>query len=160
MSAATAPRLAAKGDLWSGVVLAALGGFVISEARQWEYMTAEGPGPGFFPLWYGIAMVLLSLVLIVSALRQPRPAAGHAATDWAGIARALLCWGAFTLSVLLLKWLGLLLSLALLTLFIASVMYGKPLRVGLATAAGNVAGFYLVFQLALGVELPVGLLGF
>jgi hypothetical protein len=61
---------------------------------------------------------------------------------------------------LLLKWLGLLLSLALLTLFIVSVMYGKPLRVGLATAAGNVAGFYLVFQLALGVELPVGLLGF
>ncbi|MBM3373904.1 MAG: tripartite tricarboxylate transporter TctB family protein [Betaproteobacteria bacterium] len=160
MSAASGQRVVARGDLWSGAALAALGGFVINEARQWEYLTAEGPGPGFFPLWYGIAMVLLSLVLIISALRRTPPAAGHAATDWAGIGRALLCWAAFALSALLLKWLGLLLSLALLTVFIAKVMYGKPMKIALATAAGNVAGFYLVFQLALGVELPVGLLGF
>ena len=160
MSGVSGQRRLANGDLWSGAALAALGGFVFSEARQWEYMTAEGPGPGFFPLWYGIAMVLLSLVLIIGALRRTPPAAGHAQTDWSGIGRALLCWGVFALSVLLLKWLGLLLSLALLTLFIARVMYGKPLKVALATAAGNVAGFYLVFHMALGVELPVGLLGF
>ncbi len=160
MSGASGRHRLANGDLWSGAALAALGGFVINEARQWEYMTVEGPGPGFFPLWYGIAMVLLSLVLVVSALRRSRPAAGHTGTDWPGIGRALLCWAAFTLSVLLLKWLGLILSLALLTLFIAKVMYGKPLKVALATAVGNVAGFYLVFHLALGVELPVGLLGF
>jgi putative tricarboxylic transport membrane protein len=160
MSTASGQGLLAKGDLWSGATLAALGGFVISEARQWEYMTAEGPGPGFFPLCYGIAMVVLSLLLIVSTLRRPPVAAGHAKTDWAGIGRALLCWAAFALSVLLLKWLGLLLSLALLTLFIAKVMYGKPLMISLATAAGNAGGFYLVFHIALGVELPVGLLGF
>ena len=46
-------------DLWSGLVLAALGVFIIVEARQWEFMGPDGPGPGFFPLGYGIAMVAL-----------------------------------------------------------------------------------------------------
>lgn len=156
---------AVKGDLWSGAVLVALGVFVINEARNWEYMGSEGPGPGFFPLWYGIAMVVLSLFLVATAVRRllkPKGTGsqGAAATDWAGIGRALGCWAVFAASVALLKVLGFLLALALLTVFIAWVMYGKPLKIALAAAVGNMAGFYLVFPLALSVELPVGMLGF
>jgi hypothetical protein len=50
--------------------------------------------------------------------------------------------------------------LALLTLFIVGVMYGKPLKIACAAAAGTTVGFYLVFTLALNVGLPVGPLGF
>ena len=52
------------GDLVSGAVLAALGIFVVMEARHWDYLAPEGPGPGFFPMWYGIVMLLLSLALV------------------------------------------------------------------------------------------------
>ena len=38
----------------------------------------DGPGPGFFPSWYGVAMVVLSLALIVSRLRS---AHGQATAD-------------------------------------------------------------------------------
>ena len=52
-----------RGDFWSGLALAALGAWIVREARGWPYMTEEGPGPGFFPVWYGSLMVVLSLPL-------------------------------------------------------------------------------------------------
>jgi putative tricarboxylic transport membrane protein len=145
------------GDVISGAALAALGVYIILEARGWNYFSEEGPGPGFFPMWYGIAMVVLSLLL---ALRSAaRPPAGKP-VDWQGVFRALMSWGAFAVSVALLKPLGFLLSLALLTLFVVAVMYGRPLKIALAAAVGNAVGFYLLFVLALKLSLPVGPLGF
>jgi putative tricarboxylic transport membrane protein len=145
------------GDVLSGLVLVALGVYVIIEARGWNYMSEEGPGPGFFPLWYGIAMVVLSLALV---LRSATGAATGKPVDWAGVGRALLAWAAFAACVALFQPLGFLLSLALLTLFVMTVMYGRPLKIAVAAAVGNAAGFYLVFVLALGLSLPVGPLGF
>lgn len=149
-----------KGDVVSGAVLAALGVYIVSEAWRWDYSTAEGPGPGFFPLWYGIAMVLLSLVLVLCTVVSAAPSKDSAATDWRGIGRALTVWAAFAVCVALMKPLGFLIALALLTLFVVAVMYGRPLKIALAVAAGNVAGFYLIFGLALQLDLPAGLLGF
>lgn len=146
-----------KGDVVSGAVLAALGVYIISEASRWDYSTAEGPGPGFFPMWYGIAMVVLSLVLV---LRTASSAPAGKTTDWGGIGRALTVWAAFAAAIALMKFIGFLTALALLTLFVVAVMYGRPLKVALAAAIGNAAGFYLVFGLALQLELPAGPLGF
>ena len=148
-----------KGDVVSGAVLAALGVYIINAARQWTYSSVEGPGPGFFPLWYGIAMVALSLALNATSVMRPAPGAGKS-VDWRGIGRALLVWAVFAGSIALLKPLGFLIVLALLTLFVVAVMYGKPLATACAAAAGNALGFYLVFPLALNVSLPVGVLGF
>ncbi len=145
------------GDVLSGAALAALGVYVIIEARGWNYMSEEGPGPGFFPLWYGIAMLLLSLVLVLNSAM--RPAAGST-VDWGATGRALLAWAGFAASVVLMNMLGFLLALALLTLFVVAVMYGRPLKIAVAAAVGNAAGFFLVFVLALGLSLPVGPLGF
>jgi len=95
-----------KGDVVSGAVLAALGVYIISEARQWNYVGPEGPGPGFFPMWYGIAMVVLSLWLVV--VSAVRPAVAGAKVDWKGVGRAMLVWAVFALCTALLKLLGLL----------------------------------------------------
>lgn len=146
-----------KGDVVSGAVLAALGVYIVSEAWRWDYSTAEGPGPGFFPLWYGIAMVVLSLVL---AVRSGLSVTAGKPVDWAGIGRALMVWAVFAVCVALMKPLGFLVALALLTLFVVTVMYGQSLKVALAVAVGNAAGFYLIFGLALQLSLPAGLLGF
>ncbi len=148
-----------QGDFVSGAVLTALGGYIISEALHWTYSGPEGPGPGFFPLWYGMAMVVLSLALMLGCVLRGRRRDSKK-TDWKGVGRALMTWVAFAGSIALLKILGFLLSLALLTLFIVWVMYGKPLRIALMAAIGSAAGFYLVFALALNISLPAGMLGF
>jgi putative tricarboxylic transport membrane protein len=146
------------GDLWSGVALAALGVYIIFQARQWDYLTPEGPGPGFFPLWYGVAMLVLAAALIVSNLR--RRSAGRTTLDWTRLGRALSTWLALAVSVALFKPLGFMISFALLTFFIVAVMYRRPVKVAAGVAAASAAGFYLVFRLALDVPLPVGVLGF
>lgn len=147
------------GDLISGALLAGLGIFIVLEARRWDYLAPDGPGPGFFPMWYGIAMVALALVLVAGSLKQ-RATAGGGPVNWPEVGRALFAWAALTACLALLKVLGFALSLALLTLFIVSVMYRRPLLHGIVAGILTSAGFYLVFPLALNVELPVGVLGF
>jgi len=151
-------RTRKSGDLWSGLALAALGLYIVIQARQWEYLGPEGPGPGFFPLWYGVAMFGLSALLIVSNLRR-RSARGNT-IDWVKVGRALSTWFALAVSVALFKPLGFVISFALLTYFIVAVMYRRPLATAALVAVASAAGFYLVFDRALSVPLPVGFLGF
>lgn len=147
------------GDLVSSALLAGLGAFIIVEARRWDYMAPDGPGPGFFPMWYGIAMVALALGLLVVSLRGRAGTSGEP-VKWREVGRALYAWAALTACLALLKVLGFMVSLALLTLFIVSVMYRRPLIHGIAAGVLTSAGFYLLFPLALKVELPVGVFGF
>jgi len=141
---------AGNADLWSGLALAALGGYIIVQASGWEYLGSDGPGPGFFPLWYGIAMAALSLALVLASALRSEPEA----VDWRGAGRALALWLAFALAVASLKLVGFLASFAAFTFFMVAVMYRRPLKVAAAVAAASAAVFYLVFPLALGVNLP------
>jgi len=145
------------GDLWSGIALALLGVYIVALAWRWDYMGPDGPGPGFFPLWYGLAILVLSLLLVASHLR--RAPLRDKPLDQRRIARALAVWLALAVSVSLFGMLGFVLSLALLTYFVAAVMYRKPAWTAATVAAATAAGFYLVFDLALGLGLPSGVLG-
>ena len=40
---------AAKADFWSGLALGGLGAYIIVQASRWEYLGADGPGPGLLP---------------------------------------------------------------------------------------------------------------
>jgi len=132
-------------DFWSGLALAALGGYIVYTARGWEYLGQDGPGPGFFPLWYGIVMLVLSAILVLT---------GKSEASWKGAGRAFAAWAAFAVSVALIKLLGFLIAFAALTFFIVTVMYRRPPVTAALVAAGVAAGFYVVFPLALGVALP------
>jgi putative tricarboxylic transport membrane protein len=145
-------------DVISGAVLAALGVFIVLSARQWDYHSPDGPGPGFFPMWYGIAMIALALLLMYTAFT--RPSVAGAPPVWHEIGHALAVWAAFAVSVALLKVLGFMIAFGLLSLFVVVAIYRRPIGVGLAVAVGNSLVFYLLFPLALNVSLPVGFLGF
>jgi putative tricarboxylic transport membrane protein len=145
-------------DFWSGLALAALGAYIIAEAARWEYLGQDGPGPGFFPLWYGIAMAALSLALVVSSvLRGP---GAEERIDWAKARRALAAWLALAASVAALELLGFVTAFAVLTFFLVAVMYRRPLAAAATVALASAAAFYLLFGLALGLRLPAGVLGF
>lgn len=133
-------------DFWSGLALAVLGGYIVAEARGWEYMTAEGPGPGFFPLWFGIAMLALSLYLMAFPT--------DTRVQWRGTGRAALTWAAFALSVAAFKLAGFVVGFAAFTFFMVAFMYRRSAWTAAAVALVMAGGFYLVFPLALGVALP------
>jgi len=133
-------------DFWSGLALAALGAYVVVAARGWDYLTEDGPGPGFFPLWYGVAILVLSLVLVA------RP--GEAHIDWRRAGRALAVWAALAVSVAAMKIVGFVAAFTLLTFFVVAVMYRRSALLAAVVALGIAGGFYLVFPLALGVALP------
>jgi len=143
-----------RGDFVSGLALAALGAFVVQQAFGWEYMTPDGPGAGFFPRWYGIAMIALSLTLVVRSLRNG--AAPVVKASDASHGRALACWAAHVGCLLLSKVLGFLASFALLCWFVSTMLFAQRQRTAIPFALGSAAVFWLVFDVALGVALPRG----
>jgi putative tricarboxylic transport membrane protein len=151
------PRKFGTADFYSGLALAALAAYIILRARQWEYLGPDGPGPGFFPLWYGIAMAALSGVLVVSSMWREKDTGR---VEWQKIGRALAVWLALAVSVAALKPLGFVASFAALTFFIVACMYRRPLALAAAVAAASATALHVLFPLALGVPLPAGVLGF
>jgi putative tricarboxylic transport membrane protein len=143
------------GDFWSGLALAALGTYILVTAHRWDYMTEEGPGAGFFPMWYGGAMVALSLLLTLGAILKPSK---RAEVRWRDVSRAMAAWAAFVACVALMPVLGFVISFALLAAFVVKVMCGEKLGTALAVAVAGSAGFYLVFEVALELSLPHGIL--
>ena len=135
-------------DFWSGLALAGLGAYIVFEASRWEYIGNDGPGPGFFPLWYGIAMLVLSLALMTSGFKS------NEAIDWTGAGRAFATWGALVAAIAALKYVGFLVSFAAFTFFVAMVMYRRRAGVAVGAAVAAAAVFYVIFPLALGVKLP------
>ena len=133
-------------DFWSGLALAALGAYVVAQARGWDYLTDDGPGPGFFPLWYGMGILACSAWLVVFG-KQP-------SADWRGAGRALATWAAVALSVAVVNFVGFAISFGALAFFIVFVMYRKSPAVAALVALCVVGGFYFVFPFALGVALP------
>jgi putative tricarboxylic transport membrane protein len=137
-------------DFGSGLALGGLGAYIIVVASGWEYLGQDGPGPGFFPLWYGIVMVALSAILMGTSLFSK----DSDTIDWSGARSAFTTWAAFVVMVAALKLVGFVIGFAALTFFIVLVMYRQPLKVAAFTAIGVSAAFYVVFPLALGVQLP------
>ena len=149
------PGFAWRGDFWSGLVLAGLGAYILSEASRWIYMGEDGPGPGFFPMWYGGAMLVLSLLLVAGTVLK-RAAPGKV-PSMPELRRALTCWAAFAVCVALMKVVGFMVAFAALTWFIVSIMARQSQKVAIPIAVGGAVLFYLLFDLALEVSLPTGI---
>jgi putative tricarboxylic transport membrane protein len=146
-----------KGDFWAGLVLAALGAYIVNESLGWVYLGEDGPGAGFFPRWYGIAMVVLSLLMVAGAVLKQDPAAGKGSIDWREIRRALTCWLALVVCVALLKLIGFFLAFSLLGWFLIAIMFRQPQKIALSVSIGGALGFYLLFAWGLDLSLPSGL---
>lgn len=149
-----------KSELIAALALVALGAFIVSYAHGWGYMTKDGPGPGFFPLWSGIGIIALAAGLVVAQLFKARAGVSPARTDWADSGRVLLGWVALLVSIALLKPLGFIASFLLLVLFLVVVVFRRPIITALAVGIGASAGFWLVFVKLLNVQLPAGPWGF
>ena len=146
------------GDVISGAILSALGTFIIIQSAIWPYYSPDGPGPGFFPMWYGLLMVALALWLMISAATKPKAEAGKVFT--VNTRRALTVWLGLVVCLVAMAWIGFTTAFGLYTVFIGSYVLGRSLIAGVITAVASSAGFYIVFWEILGVQIPFGPWGF
>jgi putative tricarboxylic transport membrane protein len=146
------------GDVLSGAILAALGTYIVIQASIWPYYEVNGPGPGFFPLWYGILMVGLSVWLIITAAMKAAP--DQQKRDFTGLGRALIVWAAFAACLALMAYLGFTISFALFTIFIVTYVFQRSFVAATLTGVISAVAFYITFAKLLGVQLPTGFVGF
>ena len=149
-----------KSELVAAFLLIALGAFVLRQALDWPYLTADGPGPGFFPVWIGICIIALAAVLVVVQVvhavgRSPVPA-----TRWSGTGRVLAGWVGLMISIALLEPAGFVASFSLLTMFLVMVIFRRRFLQALTLGIAASAGFWLLFVKLLKVQLPAGPWGF
>jgi putative tricarboxylic transport membrane protein len=145
-------------NILAGAALACLSIYILYAASRWTLFSKEGPGPGFFPVGYGLLMLGLSLTLIWQRLAapagtRPRPAS---ADDRSGFAAARLSWLAIIASIPLMWLLGFVVGFGLTVLFMVRAVFGRPWLTSLATAAAIAGALYLIFPVMLSTPLPVG----
>lgn len=145
-------------DVLPGLVLAGLGGYVAWRALGWDLLTEDGPGPGFFPLGYGVLMVGLSALLVLRAVLRPGQA--RDGEGGGGHLRALGTWAAFAGAAFLMQWIGFVAGFAILSAFIVVFVFGKSPARGVAVGVASAGAFWLVFEALMGVGLPAGPWGF
>ncbi len=147
--------------LFAGILLF-LGLYIVWNALEYGYMRGTTPGPGFFPLWVGLGLTILSAINIIRSVTGAERL--DAAFDTAGLYKALSIFAAITVFILLTPFVGMLAGTALLIPVIAFVL--RP-RWTLSFAATIVAitlvfpvACHYLFAVYLQVPLVEGPLGF
>ena len=149
-----------KSEVVCSAVLIALGVFVIREALDWEYMTRDGPGPGFFPLWIGIAMVALSGLYLAAHLYDIARGEPVHSTNWSGTPAVILAWLAFMVVIALIKPLGFVAALVLMMLIFVRGVFRQSFTKAVVVALVSAAAFWVLFVKLLNLRLPAGPWGF
>src|SRR5262245_40520975 len=93
-----------KNNLVAGACLAVFGLYVINVASRLDYTSDVGPGPGFFPLWVGIGMVIFAAALMAFSFIPEKQKI--AAANWRPALRALTGWLALMVAVFLFGRIG------------------------------------------------------
>lgn len=142
-----------KGTLISGLLLLALGGYVIVQAMRFPSPPDNTPGPGVFPIMVAVALVGLVLLMLLENRTNTdnKPVIDIKSRDFHRVIYVALALGAY---VALLEVVGFLIAtpLALLATMLIVNRQGIVTKVivsGLTTAA-----LYGLFQSLLKVPLP------
>ena len=148
-----------RADLVGAVVLFVFGAwFALTAGLRYPYWGANGPGSGFFPVWLGIAMAALAVVLFVHARRSREPDVAWLPRG-DGARRLFSVLALTALFIMLLKIVGMIGGTALFLLVLLRFVERHTWRVSVAVAVAAAAVNWLVFAYWLQVPFPVGVFG-
>ena len=151
--------------LFAGILLL-LGLYIVWNALEYGYMRGTTPGPGFFPLWVGLGLAILSAINIIRSVSgaERLDASEGKAFDAASLYKALSVFAAIMVFILLTPFIGMLTGTALLIPVIAFVIRPRWTLTFAATIAAIALVFPVVchylFAVYLQVPLVEGPLGF
>ncbi|ATW27414.1 tripartite tricarboxylate transporter TctB family protein [Candidatus Formimonas warabiya] len=133
--------------------------YIIWEATRMEYMVDNVPGPGFLPLWCGVLLCFLAVLLLLTNIKKSTYNAAPMFNKkiYKNMGAVI---GASSIAMFLVKFLGMLVCIGLLTGVLCWAFGNKNLKTCVMITIFLPLGFWLLFIKALGVILPQGLLGF
>lgn len=139
-------------DFWSGVMFILLGLGFAWQASTYSMGTAGRMGAGYFPFWLGIVLALLGAIVLLGALS---PKAEKTYVDRFDLRIVFLVVGSVVLYGLLLKPLGIYLSVFVLVVISNLASHEFNLKVAVGNAIFLVVFAYLAFIKGLGLIFPL-----
>ncbi len=139
------------------VALLALGTAVAVISWGYGFGALARPGPGLYPFFIGLAIVLFALLTLLSRLRRPQ--APQAPRDRQAAVRLAVMAGIFVFWIVAMPLLG-----YVVVTLVAGCAFAKALRLEgwmkpLAVAGGTALFIYVLFDHWLYIDLPRGVLG-
>lgn len=141
------------------IIMAALSALVMFQTRHLPYWSDYSPGPAFAPWWIALCGLLLSALLVVHSFRSSEKWEG-AGTTLSGFGRAAATFTSLVVFVLLIPYLGLVITSVLIALVIMLLILRRavvPSVVSAFIAGGVIWGIFFWW---LQIHLPTGPLGF
>lgn len=149
------------GDRVFAIICLGLSFWLILEARKFAYMTTYTPGPGFFPLWLGVCLGLLSLYLIINTVRRKK-----SKEEDEGRLPGLKSLGRVGFIILFIasfiffmKIFGFSLTVFISVSLILLILEGYSIPKSIFYGAIFSGVSFLIFQYWMGLEFPIGWLG-
>ena len=140
----------------TAIIFMALSAYIVWYSLTLEYYTTLGPGPGFFPLWLGVAMGILSLAWFVQVIMLPGQSKS---TDFlpkrSGIIRILSIIAALVIISYLMDIFGFQLMMFLFLVFLLIILGRQPIWLTIIVSILGSFGVYHLFGGYLDVSLPV-----
>lgn len=144
--------------VWAGMVLLAYAATILYQSLSLDYATRLGPGPGFFPLWLSVILILLTIAYIWDSVKgEVTRMSDILPKDKRARDNILLTLGGLFVFPLVVEFLGFIVSGSIL-LFIMCIREFKWYT-SLGMAIGISCLLFFVFQSLLGVTLPVNEFG-
>ncbi|MCS6766463.1 MAG: tripartite tricarboxylate transporter TctB family protein [Candidatus Protistobacter heckmanni] len=145
-------QVRSKKDLYSGLMFVVVGLAFSFIARTYSMGTTAKMGPGYFPFWLGILLAILGVIVLGVAM-SPKTAEDE--MDKWDVKSVLWITGSVTLFGLLLKPLGLILSLIVLVFVSAMASHEFHWKGTVVNAILLVVLAYVAFVWGLGLQFPV-----
>lgn len=151
-----------KGEQISGAVLFVLSGLVIWQSLEMPPSASFGPGAGFLPLWLGVLLAVLAMILYITAWRSSgKGKDGVPLFPEAGALFAIvLVLAGLAVYILLIDVLGYVTDTFLFVVFLVKVVEREAWPLTFKLSVGATAGLYLVFHILLKITLPSNMFGF
>ena len=143
-------------ELTFDFILAALGIIIVFTSLKYGFGTLRTPGPGLFPFFLGIGLLIFSLAILISEFRTQIRSTSLNREDSKTLLSMIF---AFCVWILAMPLLGYVFVTVLVTYGICKIMnlegWWKPLSVSVGTALF----IYFLFDYCLYIDLPKGILG-
>ena len=139
-------------DFGAGIMYMVIGLFFAIVATRYPMGTAAKMGPGYFPFYLGLLMVLLGLLVLVRSMGAKASIEAIPKFNWKIIAQIT---GAVVLYALLLPRMGFLVAVVVLVLVSANASKDFTWKGSLMNAAFLVIFTYSVFVVGLNLQFPL-----